>query len=73
MTEARPVHDGREAVDALSKKLGVAPLVLGGMHFFNLAAISEWRRRARLGGRPTKVADKVDPLRDASGSGALSA
>ena len=38
----------REAIEALSWKVGLVLLVLGGMHFFNLYIFSRLRRRASL-------------------------
>ena len=38
--------------EALSTKIGVVLLVLGGMHFFNLAIFSKMRKRALLHGAP---------------------
>ena len=39
-------------LEALSTKVGVVLLVLGGMHFFNLAIFSKMRKRALLHGAP---------------------
>lgn len=36
---------GQEALEQLSTKVGQVLLVLGGMHFFNLAVFSKMRRR----------------------------
>jgi uncharacterized membrane protein YidH (DUF202 family) len=36
----------QEAVETLSTKIGMVLLVLGGMHFFNLAVFSKMRKRA---------------------------
>lgn len=38
----------REAIEALSWKVGLVLLVLGGMHFFNLYLFSRLRRRASI-------------------------
>ncbi len=38
----------REGIEALSVKVGMVLLVLGGMHFFNLLIFSRMRRRANL-------------------------
>jgi len=38
--------DAVEALETLSTKIGLVLLVLGGMHFFNLAVFSAMRRRA---------------------------
>lgn len=40
------VHDVRGILEALSGKLGVVLLVLGGMHFFNLLVFTKLRKRA---------------------------
>lgn len=45
LAERHAVRDGREAVEALSVKVGVVLLVLGGMHFFNLLLLTKARRR----------------------------
>jgi hypothetical protein len=44
---ARPA-DLPAAIEALSTKVGLVLLVLGGMHFFNLYIFSRMRRRALL-------------------------
>ncbi len=44
--------DMQGVLEALSTKLGVVLLVLGGMHFFNLYVFSRLRRRALLHGAP---------------------
>jgi hypothetical protein len=38
----------QEALEALSRKLGFVLLVLGAMHFFNLAVFTRMRKRAML-------------------------
>ena len=43
---ADEVRDVRGIFEALSGKLGVVLLVLGGMHFFNLFVFTRMRRRA---------------------------
>jgi hypothetical protein len=43
---ADEVLDVRGIIEALSGKLGVVLLVLGGMHFFNLFVFTRMRRRA---------------------------
>jgi hypothetical protein len=45
-----------ETIEALSTKLGVVMLVLGGMHFFNMFVFSRMRRRALLRSAPPPVA-----------------
>jgi hypothetical protein len=42
------VATARDAIEALSWKVGLVLLVLGGMHFFNLLVFSRMRRRANL-------------------------
>jgi hypothetical protein len=48
----------RQAIELLSEKIGTVLLVLGGMHFLNLAMFSAYRRRAleRLPSAPPPVA-----------------
>ena len=41
--------------EALSTKIGVVMLVLGAMHFFNLAVFSKMRRRALLHSAPPPI------------------
>lgn len=43
---ARDVEETRGVFEALSSKLGVVLLVLGGMHFFNLLVFTKLRKRA---------------------------
>jgi hypothetical protein len=45
----------QEGIEALSVKVGMVLLVLGGMHFFNLYIFSRMRRRATLGNSPPPV------------------
>lgn len=54
----------REAIEALSWKIGLVLLVLGGMHFFNLYIFSRLRRRSTLQDAPPPVApDEYTPIR----------
>lgn len=46
----------QEGIEALSVKVGMVLLVLGGMHFFNLFIFSRMRRRATLRNGPPPVA-----------------
>src|SRR6266516_6731955 len=46
----------QEGIEALSVKVGMVLLVLGGMHFFNLFIFSRMRRRATLRNAPPPVA-----------------
>jgi len=43
---ANEVEETRGVFEALSAKLGVVLLVLGGMHFFNLVVFTKMRKRA---------------------------
>lgn len=48
--------DLAQAIEALSTKVGLVLLVLGGMHFFNLYVFSRMRRRALLRNQKPPVA-----------------
>ena len=50
------VRNAREGIEALSWKIGMVLVVLGGMHFFNLYIFSRMRRRASLSDAPPPVA-----------------
>ena len=39
------INDAQEGIEALSVKIGMVLIVLGGMHFFNLFIFSRMRRR----------------------------
>lgn len=47
------VPDARAAIESLATKLGGVLLVLGAMHFANLAVLSRMRRGRRLAGQRT--------------------
>ena len=49
------VATAQESIEALSWKVGMVLLVLGGMHFFNLFIFSRMRRRASLVNGPPPV------------------
>src|SRR5881296_862420 len=49
------IPSAKEAIEALSVKVGTVLLVLGGMHFFNLLIFSRMRRRATLRNGPPPV------------------
>lgn len=53
-------QDLTEALENLSTKVGVVMLVLGGMHFFNLAVFAACRKRA-LAERPGYAAPPAIP------------
>jgi len=42
------VENSRQSIEALSSKVGLVLLVLGGMHFFNLFIFNRLRNRSRL-------------------------
>jgi hypothetical protein len=49
------VRNAQEGIEALSWKVGMVLVVLGGMHFFNLYIFSRMRRRASLTDAPPPV------------------
>ena len=56
----------KEGIEALSVKVGMVLLVLGGMHFFNLFIFSRMRRRATLRHAPPPVGpDAFTTVREA--------
>ena len=56
----------KEGIEALSVKVGMVLLVLGGMHFFNLFIFSRMRRRTTLRNAPPPVApDAFTAVREA--------
>ena len=60
------VATAQEGIEALSVKVGMVLLVLGGMHFFNLFIFSRMRRRAHLNnGAPPVVPDAFTEVREA--------
>src|SRR4026208_2413782 len=46
----------QESLETLSTKIGLVLLVLGGMHFFNLAVFTKMRKRGLLHKQPPPVA-----------------
>ena len=46
LKEGVAVTTGQEALETLSSKVGLVLLVLGAMHFFNLAVFTRMRRKA---------------------------
>jgi hypothetical protein len=59
------VASTREAIEALSYKVGMVLLVLGGMHFFNLFIFSRMRRRANVQyATPPVGPDGYTPVRE---------
>ena len=59
---AQPVADAVTGVEALSYKVGLVLVVLGGMHFFNLFVFSRIRQHRHIADAPRPVApDAVLP------------
>jgi len=57
----------QQGIEALSVKVGMVLLVLGGMHFFNLLIFSRMRRRATLRNSPPPVMpDAFTEVREAA-------
>lgn len=52
---ADEIAGARGVFEALSGKMGVVLLVLGGMHFFNLYVFTKMRRRATLANLPPPI------------------
>ncbi len=50
------VATAQEGIEALSVKVGMVLIVLGGMHFFNLFIFSRMRHRASLQNGPPPIA-----------------
>lgn len=60
------VPTAKEGIEALSVKVGMVLLVLGGMHFFNLFVFSRMRRRTNLRNAPPPVTpDAFTAVREA--------
>src|ERR1044071_9454538 len=56
------VTSAEQSIEALSVKVGMVLLVLGGMHFFNLFLFSRMRRRANTHNEPPVVPDAFTPV-----------
>ena len=50
------IESAEQSIEALSVKVGMVLLVLGGMHFFNLFIFSRMRRRSVQHNQPPPVA-----------------
>ena len=58
------VETGQASIEALSSKVGMVLLVLGGMHFLNLLVFSRMRRRSTLYDAPPPIRpDGFTPVR----------
>ena len=62
---ANEVQEVRGVFEALSGKLGVVLLVLGGMHFFNLLVFTKMRERATWKQAPPQLPPAGTPLHNA--------
>lgn len=59
------ISTSKEAIEALSVKVGTVLLVLGAMHFFNLFIFSRMRRRATMRTSPPPVyPDAFTPVQE---------
>jgi hypothetical protein len=56
LTIAGPIDSWAGSIEALSRKVGLVLLVLGGMHFLNLYVFNALRRRTQIGSEPPPVA-----------------
>src|SRR5690349_22077128 len=56
------VTTAEQSIEALSVKIGMVLLVLGGMHFFNLFVFSRMRRRATIHHHPPVGPDAFTPV-----------
>ncbi|HXD31992.1 MAG TPA: hypothetical protein VN643_12800 [Pyrinomonadaceae bacterium] len=63
---SKSVLNTQEGIEALSVKVGMVLIVLGGMHFFNLFIFSRMRRRANhANGAPPVPPDGFTQVREA--------
>ena len=56
------VTSAEQSIEALSVKVGLVLLVLGGMHFFNLFIFSRMRRRSTTRNQPPIGPDAFTPV-----------
>ena len=56
------IETAEQSVEALSVKIGMVLLVLGGMHLFNLSVFSRMRRRATAHHQPPVGPDAFTPV-----------
>jgi hypothetical protein len=56
------IESAEQSVEALSVKIGMVLLVLGGMHFFNLFVFSRMRRRSNTSQHPPVGPDAFTPV-----------
>lgn len=61
------IESVQAGMEALSVKVGLVLLVLGGMHFFNLFVFSRMRRRSNIThGAPPVAPDAFTPVQESS-------
>jgi hypothetical protein len=58
------VDNSQASIEALSSKVGMVLLVLGGMHFVNLYVFSRMRRRSTLYDAPPVMPDEFTAVRE---------
>ena len=56
------IETAEQSIEALSVKIGMVLLVLGGMHFFNLFVFSRMRRRSTAHQHPPVAPDAFTPV-----------
>ena len=56
------INNTQEGIEALSVKIGMVLIVLGGMHFFNLFIFSRMRRRSVARDQPPVGPDAFTPI-----------
>jgi hypothetical protein len=56
------IETAEQSIEALSVKIGMVLLVLGGMHFFNLFVFSRMRRRSSSRQHPPVGPDEFTPI-----------
>jgi hypothetical protein len=62
LKHAASVSTAQAALETLSSKIGFVLLVLGAMHFFNLAVFAKMRRRAMASKQPPYLPPLAAPL-----------
>jgi len=60
------IETAEQSIEALSVKIGMVLLVLGGMHFFNLFVFSRMRRRSNTHQHPPVAPDEFTPIQQAA-------
>jgi hypothetical protein len=60
-----PARTTQESIEYLSWKIGIVAVVLGGMHFFNLLILSNWRNNATEHAERQESRNRFNRVRDA--------